>query len=51
MAKNEDIMEVDEDEEDDNDVDVETYLQEEPVLPRATDRKGKLKCDLQQICK
>ncbi|WJX36777.1 hypothetical protein P8452_24618 [Trifolium repens] len=38
MAKNEAIMEVDEDEEDDNDVDVETYLQEEPVLPRGRNR-------------
>ncbi|CAJ2639013.1 uncharacterized protein LOC123918461 [Trifolium pratense] len=38
MAKNEAIMEIDEDEEDDNDVDVETYLEEEPVLPRGRNR-------------
>jgi len=39
MAKNEAIMEVDEEEEEDNDDDdVETYPQEEPVLPRGRNR-------------
>ncbi|CAI8596070.1 unnamed protein product [Vicia faba] len=38
MAANEAIMEVDEEEEDDNDDEAETYLQEEPVLPRGRNR-------------
>lgn len=38
MAINEAMMEVDEDEEEEIDDDVETYLQEEPVLPRGRNR-------------
>ncbi|XP_058768544.1 uncharacterized protein LOC131642283 [Vicia villosa] len=38
MAINEAIMEIDEEEEEDYDDDAETYLQEEPVLPRGRNR-------------